>query len=54
MISPSATNEGHDSKVWKIDAAREGYLDVFDTEDERELRKKLGELDAYKKNFQSK
>ena len=51
MVSPTKTNSGEDLTVWKMNAAREGYLDVFDTAKEREQRKKLGELDGYKKSF---
>jgi len=51
LISPSSTNEGNDTMIWKMEAARDGYLDVFDTEEDREKRKRLGELDAYRKGF---
>jgi len=51
MISPTETNSGEDLTIWKMNAAREGYLDIFDTAKEREQRKQLGELDAYKKSI---
>ncbi|MGE4503859.1 MAG: RHS repeat-associated core domain-containing protein [Desulfovibrionaceae bacterium] len=44
MISPTELNEGEDFELWKRKAVEEGYIDIFDTESEREQRIRSGQI----------
>lgn len=48
-ISPSSASPGHDTIIWRDEAAKGGYLDIFDSKEESDKRKELGEFDRLKK-----